>query len=149
MANKCRKYARNITKNPNVTGRSALAQKEGFEPSHRLSQSTPLAGEPLRPLGYFCMWAGDMKAGGERGIRTPGAFGASLVFKTSAINRSAISPNTTSSIIIAQHNSSVKHEFGGILSAGKTFLKIEKIFDLGLDKYPGICYDYFCRRTNR
>ena len=30
-----------------------LAEKEGFEPSHRLSQSTPLAGEPLRPLGYF------------------------------------------------------------------------------------------------
>ena len=30
-----------------------LAEKEGFEPSRRLSQPTPLAGEPLRPLGYF------------------------------------------------------------------------------------------------
>ena len=32
-----------------------MAQKEGFEPSRRLPQPTPLAGEPLRPLGYFCM----------------------------------------------------------------------------------------------
>ena len=30
-----------------------MAEKEGFEPSRRLSQPTPLAGEPLRPLGYF------------------------------------------------------------------------------------------------
>ena len=30
-----------------------LAEKEGFEPSLRLSHTTPLAGEPLRPLGYF------------------------------------------------------------------------------------------------
>ena len=34
---------------------SFLAQKEGFEPSRRLPQPTPLAGEPLQPLGYFCM----------------------------------------------------------------------------------------------
>ena len=33
---------------------SFLAQKEGFEPSRRFTQPTPLAGEPLRPLGYFC-----------------------------------------------------------------------------------------------
>ena len=32
-----------------------LAQKVGFEPTRRLPQPTPLAGEPLRPLGYFCM----------------------------------------------------------------------------------------------
>ena len=31
----------------------ALAEKEGFEPSRQLSHPTPLAGEPLRPLGYF------------------------------------------------------------------------------------------------
>ena len=30
-----------------------VAEKEGFEPSLRLSRTTPLAGEPLRPLGYF------------------------------------------------------------------------------------------------
>ena len=30
-----------------------LAEKEGFEPSLRFSRTTPLAGEPLRPLGYF------------------------------------------------------------------------------------------------
>ena len=32
----------------------SLAQKEGFEPSRALYTPTPLAGEPLRPLGYFC-----------------------------------------------------------------------------------------------
>ena len=34
---------------------SELARKEGFEPSHVVWTSTPLAGEPLRPLGYFRM----------------------------------------------------------------------------------------------
>ena len=51
---------------------SGLAEKEGFEPSRQLSHPTPLAGEPLRPLGYFST-AYDMIFGGERGIRTPGA----------------------------------------------------------------------------
>ena len=37
-----------------ITEKVALAQKEGFEPSRRFTQPTPLAGEPLRPLGYFC-----------------------------------------------------------------------------------------------
>ena len=32
---------------------SFLARKEGFEPSRRFWRPTPLAGEPLRPLGYF------------------------------------------------------------------------------------------------
>ena len=45
--------------NPNpLTGvqiRKFLAEKEGFEPSLRLSHTTPLAGEPLRPLGYFSL----------------------------------------------------------------------------------------------
>ena len=30
-----------------------VAEKPGFEPGRRLSHPTPLAGEPLRPLGYF------------------------------------------------------------------------------------------------
>ena len=34
--------------------RMLYAQMERFELSHRLSQSTPLAGEPLEPLGYIC-----------------------------------------------------------------------------------------------
>ena len=42
-----------------------LAEKEGFEPSHPLPRSTPLAGEPLQPLEYFSI-------GGEGGIRTHG-----------------------------------------------------------------------------
>ena len=31
-----------------------MAQKEGFEPSRAFYTPTPLAWEPLRPLGYFC-----------------------------------------------------------------------------------------------
>ena len=39
-------------KHPEI--RMLYAQMERFELSHRLSQSTPLAGEPLEPLGYIC-----------------------------------------------------------------------------------------------
>ena len=41
---------------PQATGLAGgydLAEKEGFEPSRRSTRPTPLAGEPLRPLGYF------------------------------------------------------------------------------------------------
>ena len=34
---------------------SLLAEKQGFEPWLRSSRTTPLAGEPLRPLGYFSL----------------------------------------------------------------------------------------------
>ena len=40
-------------KHPEI--RMLCAQMERFELSHRLSQSTPLAGEPLEPLGYICL----------------------------------------------------------------------------------------------
>ena len=55
---------------------SELARKEGFEPSHVVWTSTPLAGEPLRPLGYFRIgrmkYIYGLKNGGESGIRTHG-----------------------------------------------------------------------------
>ena len=42
--------------NLGVRFRICLAEKEGFEPSLRVYlRTTPLAGEPLRPLGYFSM----------------------------------------------------------------------------------------------
>ena len=37
-----------------------LAEKEGFEPSLRFTRTTPLAGEPLEPLGYFSMPSTEM-----------------------------------------------------------------------------------------
>ena len=58
--------------------RLLLAEKEGFEPSLRSTHTTPLAGEPLRPLGYFskltklfyyllsCIMATLLRAGGRR-----------------------------------------------------------------------------------
>ena len=72
-----------------------LAEKEGFEPSRQLSQPTPLAGEPLRPLGYFSkaykifIWRRERDS-------NPRCLATSLVFKTSALNHSAISPCVTS-----------------------------------------------------
>ncbi len=52
-------------------------------------QPTPLAGEPLRPLGYFCI---DMKDVAERVGFEPTDACASPVFKTGSFNRSDISP---------------------------------------------------------
>ena len=86
-----------------------LAEKEGFEPSRRSTRPTPLAGEPLRPLGYFSrseLIGPSQENGGESGIRTHGPFG-SLVFKTSSLNRSDISPFETGrrldALIILSH----------------------------------------------
>ena len=50
-----------------------LAEKEGFEPSHRLTQPNPLAGDPLEPLEYFSKHSVYFLFGGEGGIRTHGA----------------------------------------------------------------------------
>ena len=73
-----------------------MAEKERFELSLPLSSTTPLAGEPLRPLGYFSMiqlraWKQKGKWRRERDSN-PRCLSASLVFKTSAINPSAIPP---------------------------------------------------------
>ena len=89
------------------------AQMERFELSHRLSQSTPLAGEPLEPLGYICLCGCLQQSRLSESWRrerdsNPRCLSTSLVFKTSAINRSAISPCITSSISIAQKTGSVK-----------------------------------------
>ena len=75
----------------------SLAQMERFELSHRLSQSTPLAGEPLEPLGYICICGYDQPSRLSESWRrerdsNPRCLSTSLVFKTSALNRSAISP---------------------------------------------------------
>ena len=108
-----------------VVARLFYAQMERFELSHRLSQSTPLAGEPLEPLGYICRpstcfsrdvavqlrlrlrtrAAGEIRLSPAMRLRqswrrerdsNPRCLSTSLVFKTSALNRSAISPCITS-----------------------------------------------------
>ena len=66
-----------------------LARKEGFEPSHAVQASTPLAGEPLRPLGYFRRPV--IKLAERVGFEPTDAF-TSPVFKTGAFDHSAISP---------------------------------------------------------
>ena len=75
-----------------------MAEKEGFEPSRQLSHPTPLAGEPLRPLGYFStsirFWRRERDS-------NPRCLSTSLVFKTSAINHSAISPCKPANMIIS------------------------------------------------
>ena len=102
-----------------------MAEKEGFEPSRQLSHPTPLAGEPLRPLGYFSIsrfWRRERDS-------NPRCLAASLVFKTSALNHSAISPQKTSGTIIAK---SMRHV--------NDFLKI---FRLEMKGEPGARAWYF------
>ena len=44
----------NDIKKPDLFGSGFfVAEKQGFEPWLRFTRTTPLAGEPLRPLGYF------------------------------------------------------------------------------------------------
>ena len=67
-----------------------LAEKEGFEPSHQLPRSTPLAGAPLQPLEYFStaeFYVCYKKNGGRSGIRTHGTLTRTPVFKTGALNQ--------------------------------------------------------------
>ena len=52
-----------------------MAEKERFELSRRLSQPTPLAGEPLRPLGYFSIWLVDTLMAEREGFEPPVPFG--------------------------------------------------------------------------
>ena len=47
-------------------------RRRDLNPRAGFSQPTPLAGEPLRPLGYFCKSNVKLKVGGESGIRTHG-----------------------------------------------------------------------------
>ena len=73
-----------------------MAEKPGFEPGRHSTHPTPLAGEPLRPLGYFsiCIWRRERDS-------NPRCLSTSLVFKTSAINHSAISPCKPANMIIS------------------------------------------------
>ena len=73
-----------------------VAEKPGFEPGRHSTHPTPLAGEPLRPLGYFsiCIWRRERDS-------NPRCLSTSLVFKTSAINHSAISPCKPANMIIS------------------------------------------------
>ena len=75
------------------------AEKERFELSLRFTRTTPLAGEPLRPLGYFSTWSVCTKWRRERDSN-PRCLSASLVFKTSAINHSAIPPRAAADSLI-------------------------------------------------
>ena len=36
-----------------------MAEKQGFEPWRPFADPTPLAGEPLRPLGYFSIYVAE------------------------------------------------------------------------------------------
>ena len=104
-----------------------LAQKEGFEPSRAFYTPTPLAGEPLRPLGYFCMVENnhniaDLKRLAERVGFEPTDACTSPVFKTGSLNRSDISPNRFQAL--KKNNTS-----SAICQWKFSFLPSKKIFD--------------------
>ena len=69
-----------------------MAEKQGFEPWLRSSRTTPLAGEPLRPLGYFRRSMVFFQLAERVGFEPTDAF-TSPVFKTGAFDHSAISPD--------------------------------------------------------
>ena len=68
-----------------------VAEKEGFEPSRQSPQPTPLAGEPLTAtwvllhIQFLRFWRRERDS-------NPRCLSTSLVFKTSSINHSDISP---------------------------------------------------------
>ena len=71
---------------------SFVAEKEGFEPSHQLPQSTPLAGEPLTATWVLLHIHFFLRFWRRERDSNPRCLSASLVFKTSSINHSDISP---------------------------------------------------------
>ena len=93
-----------IEKQDAEIGVLSLAEKEGFEPSRRLSQPTPLAGEPLRPLGYFSKPKNafsilPVEKMAERVGFEPTDACTSPVFKTGSFDHSDISPFSRSGIL--------------------------------------------------
>ena len=66
-----------------------LAEKEGFEPSHRLTQPNGLANRPLQPLEYFsinCLYSFIIILNWRRGWDSnPRALADSTVFKTAPL----------------------------------------------------------------
>ena len=101
-------------KNPgNATFPGFLAEKPGFEPGLRLTHTTPLAGEPLRPLGYFSMSSSYAvkKTGGERGIRTPGTFRYHWFSRPAPSTARPSLHNGTSFISIPRFHRFVKRKF--------------------------------------
>ena len=56
-----------------------MAVRVGFEPTRRYHRPTPLAGEPLQPLGYCSIWRK------WRDLNPHRAHHATLVFKTSRL----------------------------------------------------------------
>ena len=72
-------------------------RKRDLNPRAGVNQPTPLAGEPLRPLGYFSK--AKSKTWRRRRDSNPRFREETLVFKTSAFDRSATPPtqlaNTT------------------------------------------------------
>jgi len=55
----------------------------------RFPEYIPVAPKQKMP---FRLWRNSILSGGELGIRTPGTFNSSTVFKTAAIDHSASSP---------------------------------------------------------
>ena len=79
----------------------------------RKTHTTPLAGEPLRPLGYFSMSSSYAvkKTGGERGIRTPGTFRYHWFSRPAPSTARPSLHNGTSFVSIPRFHRFVKRKF--------------------------------------
>src|SRR5262245_58413571 len=83
-----------------VTGSSTFTGRERCERFgenwRRERDSCRVAARAARwPEGRSLRQLSEAKIGGERGIRTPGAVSDTVVFKTTALNHSAISPSVS------------------------------------------------------
>ena len=71
-----------------------MAEKEGFEPSRPFAEPTPLAGEPLTATWVLLQLNILLKNWRRERDSNPRCLAASLVFKTSSLNHSDISPRS-------------------------------------------------------
>ena len=71
-----------------------MAEKEGFEPSRPFAEPTPLAGEPLTATWVLLQLNILLKNWRRERDSNPRYLAVSLVFKTSSLNHSDISPRS-------------------------------------------------------
>ena len=102
-----------IRKTPETQRFRGFGGEAGICPRAAITHTTPLAGEPLRPLGYFSMSSSYAvkKTGGERGFRTPGTFRYHWFSRPAPSTARPSLHNGTSFVSIPRFHRFVKREF--------------------------------------
>ena len=102
------------------------------------TRPTPLAGEPLRPLGYFCKYNIPDNKVAERVGFEPTEACTSPVFKTGSFNRSDISPQRKGAVL---YRTPDYYTIPVSILSTSTFIFIFLIFfNLGVAFPETVCY---------